>query len=65
LQHNLFLLTFDNKLGLSPPNLPDSKVKRVLDLGTGTGIWAIDFGDDHSEAEVGSVNQGSKTRSED
>jgi SAM-dependent methyltransferase len=52
LQHNLFLLTFDNKLGLSPPNLPDSKVKRVLDLGTGTGIWAIDFGDDHSEAEV-------------
>jgi methylase of polypeptide subunit release factors len=65
LQHNLFLLTFDNKLGLSPPNLPDSKVKRVLDLGTGTGIWAIDFGDDHPEAEVGSVNQGSKPRSED
>ncbi|KAI8405781.1 hypothetical protein FOFC_13242 [Fusarium oxysporum] len=52
LQHNLFLLTFDNKLGLSPPNLPDSKAKRVLDLGTGTGICAIDFADDHSEAEV-------------
>ncbi|KAG6996631.1 hypothetical protein FOFC_08875 [Fusarium oxysporum] len=52
LQYNLFLLTFDNKLGLSHLNLPDSKVKRVLDLGTGTGIWAIDFGDDHSEAEV-------------
>lgn len=52
LQHNLFLLTFDNKLGLSPPNLPDSKVKRVLDLGTGTGIWAIDFGDEHPEADI-------------
>jgi len=46
------LLTLDNKLGLSPPNLPDSKVKRVLDVGTGTGIWAIDFGDEHPEATV-------------
>jgi SAM-dependent methyltransferase len=52
LQHNLFLLTLDNKLGLSPPNLPGSKVKRVLDVGTGTGIWAIDFGDEHPEATV-------------
>ncbi|RKK51004.1 hypothetical protein BFJ69_g17979, partial [Fusarium oxysporum] len=50
--HNLFLLTFDNKLGLAPPNLPDSKVERVLDVGTGTGIWAIDFADDHPEAKV-------------
>jgi ubiquinone/menaquinone biosynthesis C-methylase UbiE len=48
----LFLLTLDNKLGLSPPNLPGSKVKRVLDVGTGTGIWAIDFGDEHPEATV-------------
>ncbi|KAF5010819.1 hypothetical protein FDECE_3028 [Fusarium decemcellulare] len=52
LQHHLFLLTLDSKLGLSPPNLPRHKVKRVLDLGTGTGIWAMDFGDEHPEAEV-------------
>ncbi|CAM1503446.1 Fc.00g082220.m01.CDS01 [Cosmosporella sp. VM-42] len=52
LQHNLFLLTFDNKLGLSPRNLPDSKVNRVLDVGTGTGIWAIDFGDEHPDAQI-------------
>ncbi|KAM5527186.1 hypothetical protein FOXYSP1_20455 [Fusarium oxysporum f. sp. phaseoli] len=52
LQHHLFLLTFDNKLGLAPPNLPGSNVERVLDVGTGTGIWAIDFADDHPEAEV-------------
>ncbi|KAG7403323.1 putative methyltransferase tdiE [Fusarium oxysporum f. sp. rapae] len=51
LQHNLFLLTFDNKLGLTLPNLPDSKVERVLDVSTGTGIWAIDFADDHPEAK--------------
>ncbi|KAI1071379.1 hypothetical protein LB507_011687, partial [Fusarium sp. FIESC RH6] len=52
LQHNLFLLTFEKKLGFAPPNLPDSQVKRVLDLGTGTGIWAIEFGDEHPHAEV-------------
>ncbi|WYZ44935.1 hypothetical protein EsH8_VIII_000251 [Colletotrichum jinshuiense] len=52
LQHNLFLLTFGDKLGLSPPNDPDSKVKRALDIGTGTGIWAVDFGEDHPDAEV-------------
>ncbi|KAK1975731.1 S-adenosyl-L-methionine-dependent methyltransferase, partial [Colletotrichum cereale] len=49
--HNLFLLTFDNKLGLAPPNHPNSKVKHVLDIGTGTGLWAIEFGEDHPEAE--------------
>ncbi|KAF0331742.1 methyltransferase domain-containing protein [Colletotrichum asianum] len=52
LQHNLFLLTFDNTLGLAPPNDPGSKVGRVLDVGTGTGIWAVDFGEDHENAEV-------------
>ncbi|KAJ4177158.1 hypothetical protein NW755_014015 [Fusarium falciforme] len=52
LRHNLFLLTFGNKLGLSPPNLPEFKTDRALDLGTGTGIWAIDFADEHPETEV-------------
>ncbi|KAF4816057.1 Secondary metabolism regulator LAE1 [Colletotrichum siamense] len=52
LQHNLFLLTFDNALGLAPPCEKNSSVKRVLDVGTGTGIWAVDFGEDHPEAEV-------------
>jgi ubiquinone/menaquinone biosynthesis C-methylase UbiE len=27
-------------------------VNHVLDLGTGTGIWAMDFADEHPEAEV-------------
>ncbi|KAH7183509.1 S-adenosyl-L-methionine-dependent methyltransferase [Fusarium flagelliforme] len=55
-QHNLMLLTLDNKLGLSPPCRPDSKVQRVLDLGTGTGIWATDFGDEHPAATVVGVD---------
>lgn len=57
LQHNLYLLTLDYKLGLAPPNDKDSSVKRVLDVGTGTGLWAIEFGDEHPEAEVNLVSE--------
>jgi hypothetical protein len=40
LQHHLFLLTFD---GLHIAPLPPA-VHNVLDMGTGTGLWAIEFG---------------------
>ncbi|KAJ0384001.1 hypothetical protein COL922a_009297 [Colletotrichum nupharicola] len=53
LQHNLFIRTFDGRLATAPPNDPDAKVKNVLDVGTGSGIWAMDFGDQHPEVEVG------------
>ncbi|KAH6672676.1 S-adenosyl-L-methionine-dependent methyltransferase [Plectosphaerella plurivora] len=52
LQHNLFMLTFGGRLVLSPPGEKDANPGRVLDVGTGTGIWAMDFGDEHPEAEV-------------
>ncbi|KAJ0270923.1 hypothetical protein COL940_011318 [Colletotrichum noveboracense] len=53
MQHNLFLVTYDNKLGTAPPNDTSLgvEVKRVLDVGTGTGVWAVEFGDEHPEAE--------------
>jgi SAM-dependent methyltransferase len=51
LQHHLFYLTFDGKLFTAP--IPKEKVlHRVLDIGTGTGIWAIDFADEHPETKV-------------
>lgn len=42
LQHNLWLLTLHGELGLSPKI--KGPAKRVMDVGTGTGIWAIEYG---------------------
>lgn len=43
LQHHMYYLTLGGKLYIAP--IPEDQVlHRVLDLGTGTGIWAIDFG---------------------
>ncbi|KAL1991244.1 hypothetical protein VTN49DRAFT_5748 [Thermomyces lanuginosus] len=46
--HELFLQLLNRRLYLSPIGKP----QRVIDLGTGTGIWAIDFADEHPQAEV-------------
>ncbi|KAJ4248093.1 hypothetical protein NW762_012863 [Fusarium torreyae] len=40
LVHHIYSLILDGKLHLAPI---DKNLQRVLDLGTGTGIWAIDF----------------------
>ncbi|KAJ0303262.1 hypothetical protein COL516b_006779 [Colletotrichum fioriniae] len=39
-----------DKLHLAP--LDKSKLNKALDIGTGTGIWAIDFADENPECEV-------------
>ncbi|KAH6951685.1 S-adenosyl-L-methionine-dependent methyltransferase [Fusarium avenaceum] len=46
--HHIYSLLLKGKLHTAPIESP----QRVLDLGTGTGIWAIDFADEHPAAEV-------------
>ena len=52
LQHHLFTLTFNGKLFTCDVDKGKKEIRRVLDAGCGTGIWAIDFADEHPEAEV-------------
>lgn len=53
LQHTLFLLTFDDRLHcVSFEKQPD----RVLDAGCGTGVWAVDYADEHPESHVTGVD---------
>ncbi|RBR13717.1 uncharacterized protein FIESC28_08077 [Fusarium coffeatum] len=49
LGHHIYSLVLEGKLHLAPigPN-----PQRVLDLGTGTGIWAIDFADENPSSEI-------------
>ncbi|KAF4978209.1 hypothetical protein FZEAL_5370 [Fusarium zealandicum] len=54
LQHHVWLLTLHGRLGLSPKI--EGTAKRVLDVGTGTGIWAIEYADLHPDSEVVGVD---------
>ncbi|KAI1499756.1 S-adenosyl-L-methionine-dependent methyltransferase [Biscogniauxia marginata] len=49
LQHQLFTISIGGKLHLCP--LPENP-GRVLDIATGTGIWAIEFAIKNPESEV-------------
>ncbi|KAL1980063.1 hypothetical protein VTN96DRAFT_4682 [Rasamsonia emersonii] len=47
--HEMMLETMNRKLFLAPIG---SSPQRVLDIGTGTGIWVMDFADQFQSAEV-------------
>ncbi|KAL7269818.1 hypothetical protein RUND412_007501 [Rhizina undulata] len=51
LLHHCFLLAVHGKL-IAAPVGKAWKPKRILDIGTGSGIWAIDIADQYSEAEI-------------
>lgn len=48
LQHHSFRIMLDGKLHLAPISYP----QRILDLATGTGIWAIEFAQEYPETVV-------------
>ncbi|PSN69549.1 S-adenosyl-L-methionine-dependent methyltransferase [Corynespora cassiicola Philippines] len=50
LNHHLCLMLMDDQLHLA--ELPENKPLRILDAGTGTGIWAMDIADKFPNSEV-------------
>lgn len=49
MQHHIYNMIMKGELFQAPIN---KDIHRVLDIGTGTGIWAIDFADQFPKAEV-------------
>ncbi|EGR48929.1 uncharacterized protein TRIREDRAFT_61284, partial [Trichoderma reesei QM6a] len=58
LQHHIWRLLIGGRLYTAPLPPPDSDAAalRILDLGTGTGIWAIDMADEFPSASVFGVD---------
>ncbi|KAF9874910.1 umta methyltransferase family protein [Colletotrichum karsti] len=54
LAHAMMVLAMGNKLYCSP--LQPERIQRVLDIGTGTGIWAIEMGDKFDHAEINGID---------
>ncbi|KAK6356503.1 hypothetical protein TWF718_000861 [Orbilia javanica] len=52
LQHHLFRLMKGGDLH----TIPNPKFRKVLDVGTGTGIWAIDLADEYPEVKIRGID---------
>ncbi len=55
--NHLFFLTYDGRHCICPKN---EGAKRVLDMGTGTGMWAMDFGTAFSPKRDVQISNGSE-----
>ncbi|CAH0046613.1 unnamed protein product [Clonostachys solani] len=49
INHHLLTLAIDGKLHMAPI---EKDIEKAVDIGTGTGIWAIDFADEHPACKV-------------
>jgi 16S rRNA G1207 methylase RsmC len=50
MQHAIFRYSLDGKLITAP--IEPAQLHDVLDVGCGTGLWAIDVADEHPQAQV-------------
>ncbi|KAG6146912.1 hypothetical protein E4U28_008121 [Claviceps purpurea] len=53
LQHAMLMMLMENKLFLAPIG---DHPQKILDIGTGTGIWAIEVGDKYPSAKVRGID---------
>lgn len=49
LTHQMLKIVLGNKIALAPIG---EKPSRILDIGTGTGIWAVEMADEYPGAEI-------------
>lgn len=52
LQHRVITMLLDNHLGFAPPATASPSPRNVLDVATGTGIWAVEYAKLHPESHV-------------
>jgi ubiquinone/menaquinone biosynthesis C-methylase UbiE len=60
MQHQLWLMTLGNNLSLAPLK---REPQHVLDVGTGTGIWAIEYGNFNCTSNLDHILQSANNNS--